>query len=150
MNRVFCNRKAIFGWAFMGVWMVLLCAFTWILVRDGPPSAQPHLTVIVLMLFWLVGVPATAAMLARPVVEAEVRGRGRLTLRKRYLFGRVELELRQLGADAARIVKERDSDGDPYFHLRLALPDGSQIDLWQGHDQGQADAELKRFLQCLR
>jgi hypothetical protein len=74
MAQAFRNRTAAFGWEFMIVWLVMLCAFTWIMLRDGPPQ-QPRLSVAALLLFWLVGVPAALHVFAIPIVHKRSRKR---------------------------------------------------------------------------
>lgn len=146
----FRNRTAVFGWGFMIAWLAMLCAFTWILLRDGPPPQQPPLTVAVLALFWLVGVPAALHIFARPIVHVRVHGRGRVSIRKRHLFGSVTQEIGPCAMADVRVVESTDSDGDPYFHARLRIADGVELDLWEGHQRAQAEAEVARFRQALR
>ena len=146
----FRNRMAAFGWGFMILWLAMLCAFTWIMLRDGPPPQQPQLSVAALLLFWLVGVPVAAQLFAKPIVHVRVRGRGRVSIRKRYLIGSVEHEISQRGTAEVRVVESSDSDGDPYFHARLRIDDGSELDIWEGHDRAQAEAAVARFRQALR
>jgi len=146
----FRNRTAAFGWGFMIAWLAMLCAFTWIMLRDGPPPQQPRLSVAVLLLFWLVGVPAALHVFAIPVVRVSVRGRGRVWVRKRYLIGAVEHEMGQRGTAEVRVVESKDSDGDAYFHARLRVDGGVEVDIWEGHDRAQAEAEVARFRHALR
>ncbi|MBK8070266.1 MAG: hypothetical protein IPK27_22450 [Rhodanobacteraceae bacterium] len=150
MAQEFRNRTAVFGWGFMIAWLAMLCAFTWILLRDGPPPQQPLLTVAVLALFWLVGVPVSLQMFARPIVHVRVHGRGRVSIRKRNLFGSMTQEIGPRGMADVRVVESTDSDGDPYFHARLRIGDGIELDLWEGHQRPQAEAEVARFQQALR
>ena len=145
MAQVFRNRMAAFGWGFMIIWLAMLGAFTWIMLRDGPPSQQPRLSVAVLLLFWLVGVPAAAHLFAKPIIYVRVRGRGRVSILKRYLIGSVEHEVGQRGTAEVRVVESKDSDGDPYFQARLRIDGGVELDIWEGHDRAQAEAEVARF-----
>ena len=146
----FRNRTAAFGWGFMIIWLAMLCAFTWIMVRDGPPPQQPLLSVAALLLFWLVGIPVAAQLFAKPILLVRVRGRGRVSIRKRYLIGSVEHEIGQRGSAEIRLVESSDSDGDPYFHARLRIDGGHELDIWEGHDRAQAESAVARFRQALR
>ena len=150
VTREFRNRTAAFGWGLMLVWLGMLCAFTWVMLRDGPPPQQPRLTVAALMLFWLLGVPAAAHIFAIPMVAVRVMGRGRVLIRKRYLIGAVELETGQTDTVEVRVVASKDSDGEAYYHARLRVDGGAEVDIWEGNDRAQAEAEVMRFRQALR
>jgi hypothetical protein len=150
MAQAFRNRTAAFGWGFMIVWLAMLCAFTWIMLRDGPPPQQPRLSVVALLLFWLVGVPAAVHVFAIPIVHVRVHGRGRVSVRKRYLIGSVEHEIGQSGCAQVRLVESTDSDGDPYFHARLRIDGGVELDIWEGHDRADGEAVVARFRNALR
>lgn len=134
----------------MIIWLGMLCAFTWIMLRDGPPPQQPQLSVAALALFWLVGIPVAAQIFAKPIVHVRARGRGRVSIRKRYLIGSVEQEISLRGTEEIRVVESKDSDGDPYFHARLRIDGGGELDIWEGHDRALAEAAVARFRQALR
>lgn len=142
----FRNRSALALWVFMALWMGMLCMFTWLMIRDGPPVAQPTLSVVVLGMFWLAGVPVTMQLLAKPLISVRAGSRRRLWIRRRWLLRSDE---RQIGAHVpvdAQIVHDVDSDGDPYFRVRLHIEGDADLDLWEGHDLAQAEAQLARLL----
>ncbi|MFO1495495.1 MAG: hypothetical protein U1F26_12660 [Lysobacterales bacterium] len=144
----FHNRSALALWVFMALWMAMLCAFSWLMVRDGPPAAQPTLSVVVLAMFWLAGVPLTRHLFAKPLIFVRAGSRRRLWIRRRWLL---RVEERQIGAQVpvhAQVIRDTDSDGDPYFRVRLSIAGDGDLDLWEGHDGTQAEAELSRLLRA--
>ena len=48
----------------------------------------------------------------------------------------------------ARVVESRDSDGDPYFVVRLSTLSGDTIDLAEDHSQEACDAALAELEQA--
>jgi len=149
--QTFRNRKAVFLWGFMACWMAMLLAFTWLFLRDGAPAGtSPLLMAGVLCLFWFAGISISAWVLGHPLVDVEVRSRGRVQIRKRYLLRVVERQLGQRDSAHAELVETRDSDGDPYFHARLVVGGERALDLWEGTDRAHAMAEVERFNSALR
>ncbi len=83
------DRSAIAGWVFMALWMGLLALFTWILNRDGPHPSQPaELQHGVIALFWLVGIPVSATMLAAPCLRLVVDAAGGVAIHRRSVLTR--------------------------------------------------------------
>lgn len=151
MPQTFRNRKAVFLWGFMACWMAMLLAFTWLFLRDGAPAGtSPLLMAGVLCLFWFAGISISAWALGHPLVDVEVRSRGRVQIRKRYLLRVVERQLGPRDGAHAILVETSDSDGDPYFHARLVASGEPELNLWEGSDRAQALAEVERFNTALR
>lgn len=129
----------------------MLLAFTWLFVRDGaPPDTAPLLLAGVLCLFWCAGIGISAWAFGHPLIHVEVRSRGRVHVRKRYLLRLVERQLGQRDSAHAELVETRDSDGDPYFHAGLIVSGEHELDLWEGSDRAHAMAEVERFNTALR
>lgn len=146
MSTVFRNRKAAFLWGFMAVWMAMLVVFTGLFLRDGPPAGYSlPLFGGVLAVFWTGGLAASGHVLAKPLIEVRVSSVGEFRVRRRYLWRAEERRYARTVRLQAVLVEGRDSDGDPYFHARLLLPEGESVDLWEGHDRDRAQTEVDRF-----
>ena len=83
-----------------------------------------------------------------PLILVRAGSRRRLWIRRRWLL---RVEERQIGAQVpvhAQVIRDTDSDGDPYFRVRLSIAGDGDLDLWEGHDGTQAEAELSRLLRA--
>lgn len=40
MVTLFRNRLAVFLWGFAALWLTMLCAMTYLMLRDGPPDGH--------------------------------------------------------------------------------------------------------------
>lgn len=146
MDTVFRNRKAAFVWGFMAIWLAMLIAFTGLFLRDGAPAGEsPLLFVGVLAVFWIGGIGAAGYAASLCLIEVRVVTIGVVRVRRRYLWRAEERNYGRKAALQATLVEGRDSDNDPYFHARLQLPEGDTVDLWEGNDRDQAQAEVERF-----
>jgi hypothetical protein len=146
----FANRMAAFAWGFAAVWLAMLLAFTWLYLRDGaPPGNSDLVLVLVLCLFWLGGTGLVAHVLSTPLMLAAIDDEGKVSLVWRYPHKQVRKIFEASSLKAAAVVEDRDSDGDPYFVARLNLPDGSFIDLAEGHDLKKCQGACDRFAAAL-
>lgn len=146
MSAVFRNRTAAFVWGFMAIWLAMLIAFTGLFLRDGAPAGHSPLFMVgVLAVFWIGGIGAAGYAASLCLIEVRVAALGVVRVRRRYLWRVEERNYGRQAALRATLVEGRDSDNDPYFRARLQLPEGDAIDLWEGHDRDQAQAEVERF-----
>jgi len=146
MSTVFRNRSAAFLWGFMGVWMSMLVVFTGLFLLEGPPEGHsPLLLGGVLAVFWACGLAATGYVLAKPLIEVRVSSVGDVRVKRRYLWRVEERYYPRTRPLRAALIEDKDSEGDPYFHARLLLPEGDSVDLWEGNDRDRALAEIARF-----
>ncbi len=133
------DRSAIAGWVFMAVWMGVLGLFTWIMQRDGPHPSQPaELQYGALALFWLVGIPVSAHLLAKPCLRLVVDTCGGVTIHRRSVLTR-EVETFPPGTVQAELRPGKDDEGDPIWRVMLVARDGRERQART--DRVQADAQ---------
>lgn len=150
MSVVFRNHKALFLWGFAAVFMTFVGLMTWVLIRDGAPAGYSlPFMVAVFAVFWLAGLALVGYVAQAPCIEVRARSHADIVIRWRYPLRRVERRLLRRDATPARMVEGKDSDGDPYFHAQIDLPDGTTVDLWEGHDRDHAEAVCARYNQAL-
>jgi hypothetical protein len=148
---VFRNRMAAFLWCFCAVWLAMLGAMTWVLLRDGAPAGtSPALVHGGFVLFWLAGAGGAAWAASRPCFRAQVDPAGGVELIWRYPHRAVRRSLPPGSVGPATVVESEDSEGDPYFHARVEAPGGSSFDLAEGHDRERCERACERFNDALR
>ncbi len=147
---IFRNYKAVFGWGFTAIFVLLVVAMTYVFLRDGPPDgySQP-LVAALLALFWLFALAAFGYAASRPCVTVSVSSTGDVRVIRRYLFRRAEHIFPRAEIEPARIVESRDDDGEPYFYARAKLSDAQPVDLFEGHDRESCKAICERFNSAL-
>lgn len=146
----FRNRSAACLWGFAVVWLGMLGAMSYVLVRDGPPPAYSATTTLVIgSLFWLGGIVLLGVAVSSPCVAVVVESPARVRVTWRYPFRTVRRTLAQDEVQAARVVEDKDSEGDPYYVARVAIAGGEAIDLHGSHDRAAREAACARFNQAL-
>lgn len=143
------NNKAVGYWGIATAFLAVLIAMSYVLLRDGAPEGYPESLVMGLfLLFWAGGIGAAGYAYSHPRVEATVEpGTVRVVRRyplrtRRDVYGPGDL-------GEARVVETKDSDGDPYFVLRLSTLSGDTIDLAEGHSREECDAALAGLEEAL-
>ena len=141
----FRNNMAIVAWVFMAIWNLGLLLITWLFIRDGSfHQFSPPVERGILGLFWIFGAIGTAACFGKPRIHVAVDG-GEITLRENWLL-RGRIERFPVGAvSPPRLVQQRDSDGDPYFHCVLTTPSGRDIIVKESHSRQDAEAARDRL-----
>ena len=120
MTAIFRTRLAAFLWGFAAVWVTMLIAMTYVVLRDGPPEGiSAPMVAIVMCLFWVAGIGLVAFVSTKPSVRP------------------------------ATVVDSRDSDGDPYFFARVNTIDGEPIDITEGHSQPDCEQACEQFNSAL-
>lgn len=146
----FHNRKAGFLWGFAVIWLAMLLAMTWVTVRDGPPEGYSvHAMLVIGALFWMAGLALLGFIAGQPCSRLSLEPGGSVQLTWRYPFHvkRRTLSVHQLVP--AEVVEIRDSEGDPYFLLRVQSLDGERMDIFESSDRKSAEDCREQFNEAL-
>lgn len=141
------NRSAAFLWSFTSVWMAMLIAMTWVLYRDStPPGYSANLVVAVLGVFWLAAVALVWFTISQPCVVIRINANGVVHVTWRYPHRVVRRNFSKPELTPARVVDDRDSEGDPYFFARSETVDGRySLDLAGSHDRSHCERVCTHF-----
>jgi hypothetical protein len=121
------HRTPLALWGFATIWCGGVVLGTLMLWRDGlPDGATPLGAWIALFVFWMAAIALAAFAFSQPTVTLRVWPDGRAEILRRWPLKRRRLSLRS-DELALRVVEEVDSDGDPYFRLRLSA--GHHLDM---------------------
>ena len=151
----FRNQMALFGWGFSACFLAACLAFTYLTARDGLSASaakagmQPLMLLGLLTIFWMGGMGLLSYTSSKPCVEVDVLPDGSLRLAKRFPLRREERLVLPDEPRAARVVQDRDDEGNPYFYTRITTPDGWSIDLAEGHDRARCERALSRLAAAL-
>ena len=142
---------ALFLWGFAAVWLALLAAMTYVVVRDGPPAGTSATMVVAIMgTFWLFGIGLVAFVTTKPCFSVSVDQGNRVSATWRYPHKVVRKELRAASVTPAGVVDSQDSEGGPYFYARVQSAAGDSIDIAEGHDRSACEQACERFNRALR
>ena len=114
------NRIPLVYRGFMLLWLGGVALITYVALPDGPPEPQRWWPWF-MAAFWAVGLFALAWALNQEVSVVRITNPQSIHIRRGKAFRRVEH-----WTDRARlwIDEEQDSDGDPYFKLKMDAPGG--------------------------
>jgi hypothetical protein len=144
------NNAAVFGWTFMIVWMAMLCAFTWLAVRDhGVPGYSSEITALFLAGFWLFGLAGCNFFLRMPRVRL-LKGADGLRLEEIWLWRRRSSPLASTDLQTLALIEDTDTDGDPYFKCAITLPDGRPVFLKESHLRGIVEDAMRLITEGAR
>lgn len=140
------NRSAAFLWAFAAVFLLIVAAMSTLLLVDGPPPGYPPPAIVLIMaLFWLFGLGLAGYAASRPCLMVSLEPGSTILVVRHYPFSREERRLSRTEAGAASVIEGRDDDGDPYFHARITLKDGTPLVLTEGHDRERCEEVCRNF-----
>lgn len=146
MTVTFQNRLAGFLWGFAAVWLTMLLAMTYVVLRDGPPEGSSVSTVVIVMgLFWIGGIVLGVFVSTKPCIFVTLEGSNRVSATWRYPHKVVRKVLPAASVLPAAVIDSRDSEGDPYFYARVNTIDGEPIDITEGHSQKDCEQACERF-----
>ena len=146
MTATFQNRLAAFLWGFAAVWLTMLLAMTYVVLRDGPPAGSSAQTIaIVMTLFWIAGIGLGAYVSTKPCFFFTVEQGSRVSATWRYPHKVVRKVLPAASVLPASVIDSQDTDGDPYFYARVNTIDGEPIDIAEGHSQVVCEQACERF-----
>ena len=152
----FRNNIAAFGWGFSVFFLAICAALTYVLIRDGPSHVQinpPDIVdyypswfmICVLVVFWLAGCGFATYVASKPCIRVAVLPDKSVIISRRYPFKSDVRIVRATEMSSALIVQSEDDESNPYFHSRIAIPDGGTVDIAEGHDRELCSAACARF-----
>ena len=135
------NRVPWFYRGFMAVWLGTVALSTYAALREAPPEAGKWWPLFLLG-FWAVGLFGLAWSLNQETSVIRITSNRSIHIERGKAFRRQEV-----WTDRARfwIDEEKDSEGDPYFKLRMDAP-GGPLTVREGH-QRPALEELSRRIE---
>lgn len=146
MAATFQNRIALFLWGFAAVWLTILVAMTYVVLRDGPPDGSSvPMVVLVMSAFWICGIGLGGFIATKPCFFVTVDQGTSVTATWRYPHKVVRKVLRATSVKPAAVINSRDSEGDPYFYARVISIDGESIDIAEGHNRSVCEQACERF-----
>ena len=142
----FRNNKAAFIWGFSAVFIVIVAVMTFLLLRDGPPGGMSPLLAASLMgIFWLGGTGLCGYAAGRGCSQVTVRQDASIQILARYPLRRGTRTLEHSHCAAAQATESTDDEGTSYYYARVALADGTSINLYEGHDREACQSTCARF-----
>lgn len=150
MPVTFQNRTAIFLWGFTVAWIGMLCAMTYVLVRDGAPDGHSvAATVLVAAVFWAAGIGLAFFAASKPCYFVAVYRGSRIAATWRYPHKVICKVVPRPQVEPALVVDSKDSDGDPYYFARAALLQGEPLDIAESHAREVCEKACHRFNEAL-
>lgn len=145
MEATFTNRKALSLWFFSAVFVAIVAAFTWLVIRDGPPQGYaPLLVWTIVVVFWCAGLGLVAFAWSLPCISVHASASA-VTVRWRHPTWVHESRVARAAVPPAVVVERKDSDGDPYYCAQFALRDGRTVDLLETHVREACEEACARF-----
>jgi hypothetical protein len=145
----FRNRAAAFLWGFASVWCGMLGIMTYVLFRDGAPAGHSWLLVItIFVLFWACGVGLLVYAASHPCISVVVDGK-RVSVTWRYPHRSETQSYPAAHLPKAQVTAEKDSEGDPYYFVRVTLSEGRNFELRQSHSRDVCQQVCSRFNDAL-
>ena len=146
----FRNHKALFLWAFMALYIVLVVALSYLLIRHGPPEgASVASTITIMTAIWIGGVGGTLFVSNRPCITLKVEPNFTVHILHRYPFRICQRVVDNQQIEFARVVETVDNNGNRYFIGRASLIEGTNIDFIESHSSKRCEAVCKRFNQAV-
>jgi len=140
------NDWPIVGWVFGAAWIGGLLVFTYLYGRDGGFGQFDPLTEAgVLLMFWMGGLVLMSQTLALPRTCLIIE-RGRAELTRTWMWRRRRETLTPSTLRDIEVIRARDSDGDPYYKLVLAIGPGDGLVLSESADRGLVEARREEIL----
>lgn len=145
----FRNNLAIAGWVFMAIWTGILCLFTYIFMRDGGfRQYDPAFEWATLGLFWLFGLGGCSYFFGTPRYRVIVAG-GQVTVREAWLMRKSTETFPLADLAAPELLREKDSEGDPYFRCRIKTPLGHPIIVSESNDEETVISACRKLSEAM-
>jgi hypothetical protein len=146
----FKNSTAGFIWGFATIWLTMLVTMSYLMYRDGPPEGYSiPATLAILLFFWVGGAALAVFAASKACFLVTVLNSKSVQVVRRYPF---KVERRTIDKDhlnPAKVVSEKDSDGDPHYYARVKTADGVCFDLTESHDYATCDQVCTQFNQAI-
>ncbi len=119
---------------------------TAVLVRDGAPQGWPLAAIAAVMAaFWAGALGLGRYASGKSCTSVTLSSDSIVVLTRRYPFRSIVSSFTPAELAPVQVVDSVDDEGDPYFYARLFLPDGSEFDLFEGHDRASCEEVGLRF-----
>ena len=144
----FKRHDALALWLFAAVWLAMLTAFTYIVIRDGQIPQLGYWGIPAMAAFWFCGIGLAGHAAKLPCITFIV-GRDAVEIRERFPFysRRKRYAAAQVSVD--HIAEEKDSDGDRYFNFSILIDGGRKLEPSQSILRTEVEADRLRFLAAL-
>lgn len=140
------NNNAAWLWLSALMLVVVLGVMTVGVFRAGGAKAYPLSVLIpVGALFWLGGVALLAHVAGRACWQVVRHADGNISVTWRYPFRTTTRRFPSAALSPAQLVDSRDTEGAPYYCVRLTLPDGEVIHLAEGRRRKACLKVCRRF-----
>lgn len=140
---------AVVGWIFMSVWLCGISLISWVFVRDGGfHQMHPLLEVGIMLMFWMFGLAGGGYLFSQTRVRLTVEN-GAVTLREALPWKRSEERFPVSTIEVPPVLRERDSEGDPYFRCVIVTPAGRRVSMGESHDEETMDRLRERVVAAL-
>jgi hypothetical protein len=142
----FRNNVAAFLWGFSAMFLVLVGAMTYVLIRDGTPVGySPIIVTGAMALFWVGAVGFTAYSTSKHCLRVTFQSGSHVFITWHFPFSKKERIVARTDIAPATVVESTDDEGAPYFYARVPIQDGTMIDIAEGHHRGSCEATCIRF-----
>lgn len=119
----------------MMMWTGILTFFTIMFISEGGfHQYDPAVEWAVLGLVWLFGLGGCSAFFGTPRIRVTIAD-GQVTVREAWLIRRSTETFPLKAMPEPRLLREKDSDGDPYFRCRLKTPLGRSVIVSESNDE---------------
>ncbi|MEO7916747.1 MAG: hypothetical protein ABIR16_03820 [Dokdonella sp.] len=143
------NACALAQWVVAAMWMVALATAIITLWRSGAGATRGLYAWLILAVIGLLGIAACLRANRVAMVSMQIDAGAASIVERTPLHSRTT----RCGVDEIRIpaidIGAVDGEGDPYFHCRLILPDGRQLDVAGSHRRCEIEAVRTRILTAL-
>jgi hypothetical protein len=82
-------------------------------------------------------------------IQVELLPDKSVSILRRYPFRQEQYIVRGSDLTPAQIVQSQDGGGDPYFFVRVFIPEGKAFDIAESHDRNYCESACIRFNKAL-
>lgn len=142
------NLTPLFYWLFVMVWLSLLTTATYIYIRDdGVPGINEPWGLLLFIIFWLFGLGFARWAFNQPCTKVSFVN-GRLLVDQKYPFYSTLHYLKAKDVRLNEIITGEDSDGNPYYKLKLEFS-SEKIIVAEGHSKEWVQSQRDKLVKAL-